>query len=127
MVVSRSATIWLIDTFMTLLSSTITNCAAARTAIGIQAIGAEAFRSAAASPLASVTRPSHAEARAVERPVVPAVAKLALCRLDLLEVAALRLAQDQVQDRPEDREDQHDQQPGHRPLHSEMAADDVHD
>src|SRR3954453_12786229 len=34
MVVSRSATICEIDTFMTLLSSTITNCAAARTAIG---------------------------------------------------------------------------------------------
>ena len=33
-VVSRSATICEIDTFMTLLSSTITNCAAARIAIG---------------------------------------------------------------------------------------------
>src|SRR3954447_16635099 len=33
-VVLRSATIWEIDTFMTLLSSTITNCAAANTAIG---------------------------------------------------------------------------------------------
>jgi len=33
-VVSRSSTIWEIDTFMTLLSSTITNCAAARMTIG---------------------------------------------------------------------------------------------
>src|SRR3954451_15123158 len=33
-VVLRSATIWEIDTFMTLLSSTITNYAAANTAIG---------------------------------------------------------------------------------------------
>src|SRR3954468_22586069 len=33
-VVLRSATIWEIDTFMTLLSSTITNWAAANTAIG---------------------------------------------------------------------------------------------
>ncbi len=31
-VVSRSATIWEIDTFITLLSSTMTNCAAARIA-----------------------------------------------------------------------------------------------
>src|SRR3954469_2116276 len=37
MVVSRSATICEIDTFMTLLSSTITNCAEARTVIGSQA------------------------------------------------------------------------------------------
>src|SRR5262245_42248097 len=36
MVVSRSATICEIDTFMTLLSSTITNCAAARIVIGSQ-------------------------------------------------------------------------------------------
>ena len=36
-VVSRSATICEIDTFMTLLSSTITNCAAAKTVIGSQA------------------------------------------------------------------------------------------
>ena len=35
-VVSRSATICEIDTFMTLLSSTITNCADARIAIGSQ-------------------------------------------------------------------------------------------
>src|SRR5690349_24586205 len=35
-VVSRSATIWLIETFMTLLSSTITNCAAARIRIAVQ-------------------------------------------------------------------------------------------
>ena len=48
MVVSRSATIWLIDTFMTLLSSTITNCAAARMAMGSQAIGAEAAGAASA-------------------------------------------------------------------------------
>src|SRR4051812_10534769 len=37
MLVSRSLTICEIDTFMTLLSSTITNWAAARTAIGSQA------------------------------------------------------------------------------------------
>lgn len=36
MVVSRSATIWEIDTFMTLLSRTITNCAAARIATAVQ-------------------------------------------------------------------------------------------
>src|ERR687897_1065067 len=126
-VVSRSATIWLIDTFMTLLSSTITNCAAARTAIGIQAIGAGAGRSAATSPRASVTRPSHAEARAVERPVVPALAARALCRFDVLEIARVRLAQDPVQDRPEHRQDQHDQQPRDGLLRAEAAADDVHD
>ena len=34
-VVSRSATIWLIETFMTELSSTITNCAAARIRIAV--------------------------------------------------------------------------------------------
>src|SRR5918993_880092 len=127
MVVSRSATIWLIDTFMTLLSSTITNCAAARTAIGIQAIGAGAGRSAATSPRASVTRPSHAEARAVERPVVPALAARALCRFDVLEIARVRLAQDPVQDRPEHRQDQHDQQPRDGLLRPKVAADDVHD
>src|SRR5918994_4218219 len=126
-VVPRSATIWLIDTFMTLLSSTITNCAAARTAIGIQAIGAGAGRSAATSPRASVTRPSHAEARAVERPVVPALAARALCRFDVLEIARVRLAQDPVQDRPEHRQDQHDQQPRHGLLRPKVAADDVHD
>jgi hypothetical protein len=36
MVVSRSATIWEIDTFMTLLSSTITNCAEPRMTMGNQ-------------------------------------------------------------------------------------------
>ena len=35
-VVSRSSTICEIDTFMTLLSSTITNCAAARIEIGVE-------------------------------------------------------------------------------------------
>jgi hypothetical protein len=45
-VVSRSATICEIDTFMTLLSSTVTNCAAPSTAIGSQT-GAAAFAVAA--------------------------------------------------------------------------------
>jgi hypothetical protein len=57
-VVSRSATICEIDTFMTLLSSTITNCADAKTAMGSQsrrgasspATGAVAAESATRAP-----------------------------------------------------------------------------
>src|SRR5918994_6065446 len=124
-VVSRSATIWLIDTFMTLLSSTITNCAAARTAIGSQFIRAAAGRSPAASPLVPVTSASHAEAGAGA--VVPVLAHVALRRLRTGQVARIRRAQDPVHDRPDDREDEHQQQPGDRVLGVEPAPEDVHD
>src|SRR5215207_2889941 len=126
-VVPRSATIWLIDTFITLLSSTITNWAAARMPIGSQAIGAAAAAVAGASRGATVMPGSHAEAGAVERLVVPLLAELALRRLGTAQVARVGLAQDPVEDRPEDRQHQHDQQPGHGVLGVEPALEDVDD
>src|SRR3954471_19451817 len=83
-VVSRSLTICEIDTFMTLLSSTITNCAAARMTIG---------------------SPSPVAGRASSAVAIGLGPALSVREVGLLDLVGRRLAHRPVDDRADDRHD----------------------
>src|SRR3954451_13583048 len=105
-VVSRSLTIWEIDTFMMLLSSTITNCAAARMTIG---------------------SPSPSAGRSCSAASIGLSAAIGFSCVGLLDLVGRWLAHRPVDDRADDRHDDHDQDPRGRRPRAEVPAHDVDD
>src|SRR5436190_16332796 len=118
-VVSRSLTICEIDTFMTLLSSTITNCAAARMTIGRPRRVAGRSSCAGAATAASMTVSSG--------PALRLGAQLGVRGDRLLDLVIGRLAHRPVHDRADEWQDHDDQDPPCGELRAEVPADDVHD
>src|SRR3954469_22085743 len=121
-VVSRSSTIREIDTFMTLLSSTITNCAAASTAMGSQVGDDRASGCAAAAGRATVMAAAGSRPDA-RRPGAPA--DLALHVDAALDLVVGRLAQDPVGQRAGVRDDQDDDAPRRGGAGAEVALEQV--